>query len=361
MQEMASKSSDHPSLSWQKANWWYRAAPLSERIALKGKNTDSSNTFRASDRAKQQLQRWKEQSPFNRDDYFAKRLAMDSLTEDDLLTLLDGPMEAISTDNASPPAWFIELLTAFSEQDAADFTLSPSPGGQDAQGVAFFNTLRPLLRRKLSRLGAGIQEFIQRYDTLPFDPQTIISLLFANIPAIIFPILSKTIVLEMHVARMQGRLQGETPEERFHSFLQELSQPEKMLSLLEEYAVLARELVETFDRWVACELELLERLCADWEQIQSVFLPGGDPGVLVEIKQGAGDTHRGGHSVTILTWSSGFRLIYKPRAMGLDVHFQELLSWLNAQGQQPAFRTLTIIDKQTYGWSEFVPVRDCTS
>ncbi len=360
MQEMASKSGDHPLLSWQKANWWYRATPLIERIAFKGKNTEG-NTFHASDRAKQRLQRWKEQSPFNKDDYFAKRLAMDSLTEDDLLTLLDEPIEAISTDNASPPGWFIELLTAFTEQDAADFTLSPSHGGQDAQGVAFFNTLRSLLKRKLFRLGARIQELIQQYSTLPFDPQTIIALLFANIPPIIFPILSKTIVLEMHVARMQGRLQGETPEERFQTFLKELSQPEKMLFLLEEYAVLARVLVETLDRWVDCEQELLERLCADWEEIQGVFLPGGDPGVLVEIKQGAGDTHRGGRSVAILTWSSGFRLIYKPRAMALDVHFQELLSWLNAQGQQPAFRMLTIIDKQTYGWSEFVPARDCTS
>src|SRR5205085_5313321 len=52
---------------------------------------------------------------------------------------------------------------------------------------------------------------------------------------------------------------------------------------------------------------------------------------------------------------------YKPRAMTLDIHFQELLNWLNAQRQQPAFRTLTIIDKQTYGWSEFVTARDCTS
>jgi type 2 lantibiotic biosynthesis protein LanM len=165
----------------------------------------------------------------------------------------------------------------------------------------------------------------------------------------------------MHVARVEGRLQGESPEERFQSFLQQLGQPEKMLSLLEEYAVLARQLVDTLDNWVTCNLELLQRLCADWEQIQSVFLPNCDPGILIEINQGAGDTHQGGHNVTILTWSSGFRLVYKPRAMTLDIHFQELLTWLNAQGQEPAFRTLTIIDKQRYGWSEFVPARDCTS
>jgi len=363
MQEMASEIDNRASQQWQRATW-YRATPLAERIVLQQKNMDSHSpyTLRDSDRAKQHFQRWKEQPPFDKDDYFAKRLAMDSLTEDDLLTLLDQPVEAMQVNDAPPPTWLVELLTAFTDQDtAADFALPLSSTGQGTHTLAFLNTLKPLLRSGLARLQAGIQELTQKYASLPFDPQTIVSLLFAHIPALILPKLSKTIVLELNVARVQGRLQGETPEERFQCFLQQLGQHENMLSLLEEYPVLARQLVETLGRWLICELELLERLCADWEQIQAIFLPAGDPGVLIEIQQGAGDTHRGGHSVTILTWSSGFRLVYKPRAMTTDIHFQELLTWLNTRGQQPAFRTLTIIDKQEYGWSEFVPASDCTS
>ena len=363
MQEMASEIYNHISQQWQHTGW-YRATPLAERIVLLQKNIDNHNphTLRDSDRAKQRFQRWKEQPPFDRDDYFAKRLAMDSLTEDDLLTLLDEPAEAMQINDAPPPSWLVELLAAFTGRDtAADFTLPLATTGQGTHTLAFLNTLKPLLRSALSRLQSGIQELTQTYTSLPFDPQTIVSLLLAHLPALILPKLSKTMVLELHVARVQGRLQGETPEERFQCFLQQLGQHENMLSLLEEYVVLARQLVETLDRWVVCELELLERLCADWEQIQSVFSPAGDPGVLIEIQQGAGDTHRGGHSVTILTWSSGFRLVYKPRAMTTDIHFQELLTWLNTRGQQPAFRILIIIDRQTYGWSEFAPVRDCTS
>src|SRR5205807_3725328 len=125
------------------------------------------------------------------------------------------------------------------------------------------------------------QALTRTYASLPFDAQTIISLLFAHLPMLILPKLNNTIVLELNVARVQGRLQGETPEERFQSFLQQLAQPENMLSLLEEYAVLARQLVETLDRWVKCELELLERLCADWEQIQTVFAPACESGVLI--------------------------------------------------------------------------------
>jgi type 2 lantibiotic biosynthesis protein LanM len=364
MQEMASKTGDHASTLWQRASWWYRATPLIERIGLKQKNTDSqsSDTLGISDRAKRRLQSWKEQSPFDRDDYFARRLAMDALTEDDLLSLLDEPLEATSADRVPPPTWFIELLTAFTDDAPDDFPWSLwEETDQGSQALAFLTTLEPLLWKVLARLRNGLRELTHLYHSLPFDPQTIIPLLFEHIPTLLFPELSKTLVLEMHVARVQGQLQGETPEERFQFFLQRLRQPEHMLALLEEYAVLARQLIETLGRWVACELELMERLCADWEEIRRVFPPDGDPGVLVKIEQGAGDTHRGGHNVTVLTWSSGFRLVYKPRAMALDLHFQELLAWLNAKGQEPTFRTFSVIDKQTYGWCEFVPASECTS
>src|SRR5439155_8903188 len=110
MQEMASNIYNPPSQHWQRAGW-YRATPLTERIALKRKNTQSHSphTLPHSDRAKQRFQRWKEQTPFDKGDYFARRLAMDSLTEDELLTLLDEPVDAMQADDAPPPTWLIEL------------------------------------------------------------------------------------------------------------------------------------------------------------------------------------------------------------------------------------------------------------
>src|SRR5437879_1153381 len=89
MEEMAAKISNPASQYWRKASW-YRAAPLTECIASLQRDMDnhSTNTPSRSERAKQRLQRWKEQAPFDEDDYFAGRPAMDSLSEDDLLTLL---------------------------------------------------------------------------------------------------------------------------------------------------------------------------------------------------------------------------------------------------------------------------------
>ncbi len=358
MKEIVSNHNDAIDTYWQHADW-YRAMTLTERVASLRNGADKQ--YRHHDIAMQRLERWKAQLPFCKNpSYFAQRLAMDLLTEDDLLTLLAEPLEELQSRHEIPPVWLTELQGAFEAATLHDDPL-PLPPTTEKRIVAFLTTIKPLLHSGLVRLQQGIQHLVQTRSSLPFDPTTIVPLLFAQVPGLLLPKLLRTIALELNVARVQGRLQGETPEERFHYFLDQLSQPEGMLPLLEEYAVLARLLVETVERWATCSLELLERLCADWEEIKTTFLSGEQPGPLLEVQIGKGDTHRGGRSVAILVWQSGFRLVYKPRAMTIDVHFQDLLSWLNALGYRPAFRLLKILDRQTHGWVEYVQSSPCSS
>lgn len=70
--------------------------------------------------------------------------------------------------------------------------------------------------------------------------------------------------------------------------------------------------------------------------------------------------HRGGRSVLIVEFGSGLRIVYKPKPLRVDQHFQELLEWVNARGFEPAFRTQRIVSRGTYGWSEFIEGRSCT-
>jgi type 2 lantibiotic biosynthesis protein LanM len=313
-------------------------------------------------RAQQRLQLWKKLPCFKRGTLFAERLTLDGLTEEELLSLLGESAEALQSRLAVPADWLAELTRAFDDQATLEGIALPlHETGIDVHGVALLNVIKPLLRHGVVRLRTGIAELRQHYAYLPFDPETILPFLFAHLAMEILPKLNKTVVLELHLARLQGRLQGETPEARFQCFLQYLAQSESLLSLLSEYPVLARQLVEAIDRWITCHLEMLERLCADWQQICPTFTPAADPGVLVAIHAGAGDTHQGGHSVAILRWSSGFQLVYKPRDLSVEQHFQELLTWLNACGQQPPLRTLHILNKGTYGWVEFVQVHSCSS
>nr|WP_269446723.1 type 2 lanthipeptide synthetase LanM [Fischerella sp. NIES-3754] len=112
-------------------------------------------------------------------------------------------------------------------------------------------------------------------------------------------------------------------------------------------------------RWVTTSLEFLQRLDDDWEEICQHFQPD-NPGKLIKIQRGAGDSHHGGKSVFILEFESGWQLVYKSRSLAVDEHFQELLLWLNQQGTHPPFKTLKILNRGDYGWMEFVKAQKCT-
>ena len=150
-------------------------------------------------------------------------------------------------------------------------------------------------------------------------------------------------------------------EERFRSFIEQLCEPKAFLSLLEDYPVLARQLVTTTDYWIAYTLEILNHLCADWNEICEILTPGNKPGIITEVKFGVGDTHRQGRSVVQLRFSSGFQLLYKPKSLSIDTHFQLMLSWINERGDHAPFYITKLLDKGKYGWSEFIQAQECTS
>jgi len=211
-----------------------------------------------------------------------------------------------------------------------------------------------LLRQRLERLRTTFQD-------LPFDPATVHHLFLINLLPQLQQATERTLVLEMHIARLEERLTGDTPQERLRTFFQQYRDPSHWYAFLSMYPLLARTVVTLVHQWADSSLEIAQHLCADWREIGRVFAHESDLGHLVEVRTGAGDTHRRGRSVAILRFSSGFQLVYKPRSLTLDRHFQEVLSWINALGITQALRTLTILDAGNHGWVEFVQVQPCST
>ncbi|HEX2222968.1 MAG TPA: type 2 lanthipeptide synthetase LanM family protein [Thermoanaerobaculia bacterium] len=335
---------------------WYKALTLSERAASLRSSPPGAAGGDPS-LAERRLERWRGQEPFASDGFFGRRLALDGLSERELRALLaETPVELAARAGDAPPRWLTALEEAFTRPAPERFPDSVAP---PIPSSGFLNAVRPLLDTAYSRLLAGLRDLETRCPGLPFESTTAGLLLAANLPAALLHLLSRTLVLELQLARQQGQLAGETPEERFRSFVERLRDPAVAAGILGQYPVLARALVTLLDRWVAVRLELMERLAADWESLRALFSPGADPGALVEVKTGLGDPHRGNRSVTLFRFESGLRLIYKPKSLAVEKAFQELLDWTATRSFAPAFRTLRLLDRGEYGWIEFIEAAPC--
>jgi type 2 lantibiotic biosynthesis protein LanM len=346
---------------------FYNALSLKERVALLRQTHSSKEitTSATSDSAKRKLQRWKGQKPFNKPNYFEERLAVAGLSEDELYRLLTENEETIKGQLNAVPDWLENLKEAFTQTDQPQQIAIAQAPEEEYNNAAYLEIVKLLLTPGLKRLVAKAQHLTETYPEVPFDPTSVAELFLPHLLPKLGMILTPTLVLEVNVARVQGELQGANSQERFHYFVQQLSQPQRLIAFLKEYPVLARQLMQVLDNWVNYSCEFLQHLCSDWPQLVDTFHPEAPTGNLIEIKSG-GDTHRKGRSTFILRFSSGFRLLYKPRSHATDRHFQELLDWLNQQSTLtnaalPPFRILKVLDRGTYGWTEFVEARGCSS
>lgn len=340
---------------------WYQATSLLERVAslraAGGRPRDPSANI---DLALRRMKRWRSQAPFASGSYFTQRLDMDGLTEDDLLYSLAEPAEAVRSRLAGSQAWLAQLFRQFSSPASQDPLLLPDNlNHQKTSG--FIVAIAPMLVEARERVHQGAQELAESQINVPFESLTITEAFFASLAQQVLAMLSRTMVLELHVARLDGLLAGATAEDRFLSFLERLRQTDVALDLLREYPVLARQLVLRLNQWVDFTLDFLRHLAADWDAVSATFSQAESLGAIVDVRCGAGDGHRGGRSVLIVKFSSGAQVVYKPRALTVDVHFQELLAWLNSRGEHPPFGILRVLDRGDHGWVEFVAAEDCTS
>lgn len=195
---------------------------------------------------------------------------------------------------------------------------------------------------------------------------------------------ARTLVLELHLARKDGRLAGESPEDRFADFVRLTGARDGLAALFATYPVLARVLARAALDAAAALTEMLVRFAADRPVLPGGTTGGGPTGdgtgggavsadtavdgrqdvprgLLVGVDPGAGDGHRGGRTVMLLRFEDGSRLVYKPRSLAAHRHFNELVRWFNALPGTPRLRSPAVLDRGDYGWVEFAAERPCRS
>ena len=330
---------------------WNRALTLSERDSFFPEEPPPGFD---PELAQRRVDRWCRESRLG-NGYLELRLRQQGLDPQRFERILGSPPPTPK----SLPGWLVELRRAYATSEA-----SRAPEGLWRSAVAeradavFLPVVTPLLDRGWCRLE-------KRLSTLPWPSEgSLTRKRFAKLWAApladqFLQMISRVLILELYVARLEGRLEGETPEDRFDSFVAGLKSEAGALNLYAQYPVLARSLVNRQRQWLDCGVELARRLLEDLPALAQTFGENRPLGDLATLTPGLGDRHHDGRTVAALGFESGTRVIYKPRSLALDVAFQELVAWLGEQGIEPRLRTLRVLDRGTHGWVETVEQAPC--
>ena len=295
---------------------------------------------------------WAEVVAPSRPDLFARRLAWDGLTPESARRILAA---SSSPEEAPLPGWTAFLAEAASACDAA---LEELRGGRippELQGIAgdrmprFAELWLPFLRtaraRLASRAGGGLERLT------PPARRSLESWLLEEMGRQAEATLYGLFDLfrqERHAATAPPVPETRGEREIYDLFVGSLLDG-GLPPLFLEYSVLGRLLSTLALTWVDFAAELSDRLVVDSEAIAGTF---GATGAVETLTPGLGDRHNGGRSVALLAFASGVRLVYKPRTMGAEAAWNDLLGWM-ASGGASVPPPLTILAREGYGWTNF--------
>lgn len=307
--------------------------------------------------SKKRVQTWYAQEPFEDNQYFDAFLDQNGWVEETFINALGCNPSRITSESEKLHKWWQTIEECYELEP--EFSADNSTIETNNQFAGLINLVSPLIKVAECRLMSHVEALAATHPRVPFQVSEIVALWKADLPEQLLLMLSKTLILELNIARLRNRLQGSTSHERFTAFALQLRNHSFSLAILQEYPVLARKLYRAVQQWECFGYAFFNHLYTDFEALVNKLLAGKLPGSIQKIKQGTGDRHNDGKSVVQIHFSSGARLVYKPRPLTIDFHFQQLLNRLNEEYNWTPFKPVNILDRDGYGWMEFVPTKEC--
>lgn len=165
--------------------------------------------------------------------------------------------------------------------------------------------------------------------------------------------LVRVLLVELSNARGKGLLKGATPEERWQDFIGISSTPEFWDALNVPYPTMRARIDRITQNMLASSRALAKRWAADRDAIATLLdCPIGE---LTAVGFGAGDTHRGGQTVAILSCDGGM-VVYKPRPVAVDAALRNFITGIGERSGAALWMGVPrVVDRGDYGWTEFTP------
>lgn len=164
---------------------------------------------------------------------------------------------------------------------------------------------------------------------------------------------SRSLLLELAIARHQGVLRAATPRQRHDEFLDWIDSAAGRRVLDQRYPLLGEDIILHAAQTEQFLTTFLQRYLADRPRLTSLFDESAEPGRLRGFASGLSDRHDRGGSVIRLNFQRG-RALYKPRSLAMDAAYARFLSALTDRAVTPDQRAAKTVDRGSHGYAEWI-------
>ncbi|WP_242280958.1 type 2 lanthipeptide synthetase LanM family protein [Bacillus cereus group sp. BfR-BA-01347] len=299
-----------------------------------------------------EIQEWRDKIGVN-NEIWKKRLHVNNLVEEDMQRILANKERPLLKEDAK---WIKNLSKIV--QTKTNNNLKDKQWVITEKNDFFLEFYRPFITYAYEHI---LSEFNKLHDIKEYiEITSVTNSILKTLHQKIYNISIRTLIFELNLARIGSSLKGNTPTERYNYFTSTfLAEKKNRIEIFKAYPVLARLIIEEIETCISVHLEVINRFIRDKIEIANTC--EGNFNRLIHIHGGAGDTHQQGQSVMILEFTSGDKIVYKPRSLSVDKHFQELLLWINNKKKTITLKENAVVDKNNYGWQEFVQHQECAS
>lgn len=323
-----------------------RAATVDERIG--GGFLAVSQATVTGDR-NERLLLWRDLAARGDPEAFVRRLSKLRLTEEEAASWLGDVRLRAGVKQPRWLPWLDRVMSAWQQGARAD-AASPE---RTTSAIPFDAVIRPIAAQALTDLNAeGFPGLVSESGLASLEEA--FTHRFAELIA---PTLMESFRL---FQLLRSPSTGESNGKRglYNEFVGQAT-ASGLREIFEDYPVLARVAATAYGQTLQYVDELLHRFAADRGAIIAQLCDDCELGAIDDVRFGISDRHNDGRGVAILHFSSGIRIVYKPRHVGVDVAWRALLTWLEQQGAPILPDAPRVLDRGHYGWFSYIESAPC--
>ena len=262
--------------------------------------------------------------------------------------------------SASKPAWIDDAIWIEAALQSPTKNTKPIAAFEQTEPCAFEHLFTPVVEQAEALLWSDINARV--FDNLNESARACLRLsLLKELSSLSTPAIYERFVKARKASGTPpdaAKPQQEAGTSRYDQFVAEMKAG-GFRRLFEDKPVLLRLIASVTRQWIDTSREFVLRLDADLATIRRAILHSGADSRVAKIEGDLSDPHNGGHSVQIVSFEDGSRVVYKPKDLRLDVAWYALVERLNRAEPPLELKAVRTISRDGYGWTEFIDHAGC--